>query len=252
MNEKGLSEALALLREIRDVGECSIDRWKRIDAFLASRQDEQHPEQAEGAQDEREAFILRMIEDRDISRTMAAYMWDSRQPAPAPELERPEVVEAAVLELEAAGWRNDDPRASVTSVSAMLGRIVAPLRYKAELYDEVWAMATGMGYMNVTTALDMLKRERDALAVQLDNLAGANEALHKQNVALAAQLAELKGQEPRTLRVVTDKPCPLWNPSATIDLHPVGDRCLHCEGTKFVVEYVPSPQPVAKEDGSDE
>ncbi|MND20833.1 hypothetical protein D3C80_111690 [compost metagenome] len=78
------------------------------------------------------------------------------------------------------------------------------------------------------------------------------ELAERQRDELAAQLAELKGQEPRTLRVVTDKPCPLWNPSATIDLHPVGDRCLHCEGTKFVVEYVPSPQPVAKEDGSDE
>lgn len=107
------------------------------DTFLASQQGEQHPEQAEGAQDEREAFILRMIEERDISRTMAGHMWDSRQPSPAPELEQ--------------------------------------LRYKAELYDEVWALATGMGYMNVTTALDMLKREHDALA---------------------AQLAELKGQEP--------------------------------------------------------
>lgn len=41
-------------------------------------------------------------------------------------------------------------------------RIVLALKYKAELYDEVWALATGMGHMNVTTALDTLKRERDA------------------------------------------------------------------------------------------
>lgn len=41
-------------------------------------------------------------------------------------------------------------------------RIVGALRYKAELYDEVWALVTGKGYMNVTTAISVLESERDA------------------------------------------------------------------------------------------
>ncbi|HGN8661066.1 hypothetical protein AM469_004118 [Pseudomonas aeruginosa] len=41
-------------------------------------------------------------------------------------------------------------------------RIVGELRYKAELYDEVWALVTGKGYMNVTTAISVLESERDA------------------------------------------------------------------------------------------
>lgn len=43
---------------------------------------------------------------------------------------------------------------------------VERLRYKAELYDEVWELATGLGYMNVTTAISTLRArlgERDAL-----------------------------------------------------------------------------------------
>ncbi len=43
---------------------------------------------------------------------------------------------------------------------------VERLRYKAELYDEVWQLATGLGYMNVTTAICKLRdqlAERNAL-----------------------------------------------------------------------------------------
>ena len=43
---------------------------------------------------------------------------------------------------------------------------VERLRYKAELYDEVWGLATGLGFMNVTTAISTLRAqlaERDAL-----------------------------------------------------------------------------------------
>lgn len=43
-----------------------------------------------------------------------------------------------------------------------LDRIVKALRYKAELYDEVWELVTGKGYMNVTTAISKLEQERDA------------------------------------------------------------------------------------------
>lgn len=40
------------------------------------------------------------------------------------------------------------------------------------------------------------------------------------------------------IRVVTNKPCPLWVPNARLDLHAVGDRCLKCEGELFIVEYL--------------
>lgn len=35
------------------------------------------------------------------------------------------------------------------------------LRYKAELYDEVWALVTGLGYMNVTTAVSELRKDAE-------------------------------------------------------------------------------------------
>lgn len=40
------------------------------------------------------------------------------------------------------------------------------------------------------------------------------------------------------IRVVTGKPCPLWEPNSRLDNHAMGDRCLWCEGTKFFVEYL--------------
>lgn len=36
-------------------------------------------------------------------------------------------------------------------------------KHNAELYDEVWGLATGLGYMNVTTAIGELRKERDQL-----------------------------------------------------------------------------------------
>ncbi|MFW4586574.1 DUF4406 domain-containing protein [Pseudomonas aeruginosa] len=49
-------------------------------------------------------------------------------------------------------------------------RIVGALRYKAELYDEVWALVTGKGYMNVTTAISVLESERDAALARVAEL----------------------------------------------------------------------------------
>lgn len=49
-------------------------------------------------------------------------------------------------------------------------RIVGALRYKAELYDEVWALVTGKGYMNVTTAIAKLEQERDAALARVAEL----------------------------------------------------------------------------------
>ncbi|MBX8475375.1 hypothetical protein K5D38_11335 [Pseudomonas cichorii] len=55
---------------------------------------------------------------------------------------------------------------------AKLQADVERLRYKAELYDEVWSLATGMGFLNVTTALDTLKREQDATKARNVELEG--------------------------------------------------------------------------------
>ncbi|HHZ9309723.1 TPA: hypothetical protein ACWMI6_000365 [Pseudomonas aeruginosa] len=74
-------------------------------------------------------------------------------------------------------------------------RIVGPLRYKAELYDEVWALVTGKGYMNVTTAISVLESERDAalarvaeLELKLDksDYAYDNDRIHMRGLAARA------------------------------------------------------------------
>lgn len=57
------------------------------------------------------------------------------------QVERPEVVGTAVLMLEAAGWRNDDPKASVTSVSELLSCIVGTLRAGNAKLEKELAMA---------------------------------------------------------------------------------------------------------------
>ncbi|EPS9196112.1 hypothetical protein ACVMYJ_003385 [Pseudomonas aeruginosa] len=57
------------------------------------------------------------------------------------QVERPEVVGTAVLMLEAAGWRNDDPKASVTSVSELLSCVVGTLRSANAKLEKELAMA---------------------------------------------------------------------------------------------------------------
>lgn len=57
------------------------------------------------------------------------------------QVERPEVVGTAVLMLEAAGWRNDDPKASVTSVSELLSCIVGTLRAANAKLEKELAMS---------------------------------------------------------------------------------------------------------------
>lgn len=54
---------------------------------------------------------------------------------------------------EVIGWLPmlDTPRADAGEVEQ--------LRYKAELYDEVWELATGLGFMNVTTAISKLRAQ---------------------------------------------------------------------------------------------
>lgn len=48
------------------------------------------------------------------------------------------------------------------------------MRYKAELYDEVWALVTGKGYMNVTTAISVLEQQRDAAHARVAELENAD------------------------------------------------------------------------------
>lgn len=52
---------------------------------------------------------------------------------------------------------------------------LAKLRYKAELYDEVWADATGRGYANVTMALCALTAAEQRIA----ELSADNQQLRK-------------------------------------------------------------------------
>lgn len=50
----------------------------------------------------------------------------------------------------------------------------------------------------------------------------------------------MKGSEhsQKPVRVVTDRPCRLKAKSSSkLDLHPVGDRCIWCEGEGLEVEY---------------
>ncbi|MCQ2989015.1 hypothetical protein NLO72_07155 [Pseudomonas tremae] len=62
---------------------------------------------------------------------------------------------------------------AVSRISAHLAPLQAEIerhKYKAELYDEVWNLATGLGYMNVTTAIGELRKERDRLKARCDEL----------------------------------------------------------------------------------
>ncbi|HHM0555282.1 TPA: hypothetical protein ACRDQR_000602 [Pseudomonas aeruginosa] len=98
------------------------------------------------------------------------------------------------------------------SLLAQHERIVGPLRYKAELYDEVWALVTGKGYMNVTTAISVLESERDAALARVAELDQAlaekdpfgaklnriSEKLERCDALLAARAAQA-GQVPDIL-----------------------------------------------------
>lgn len=50
-------------------------------------------------------------------------------------------------------------------------RAAEQIRYKAELYDEVWAQAKALGFMNVATALDVLSTDAE-LHTQIQRAAG--------------------------------------------------------------------------------
>lgn len=66
---------------------------------------------------------------------------------------------------------------------------VERLRYKAELYDEVWELATGLGFMNVTTAISTLRAqlaERDALL-----LGAAKQARMWNDIELLKRIVEV-------------------------------------------------------------
>ncbi|AHA17471.2 hypothetical protein ACSETX_25655 [Pseudomonas aeruginosa] len=66
---------------------------------------------------------------------------------------------------QASGLHGASPDATCTCPSGD-----GSLRYKAELYDEVWALVTGKGYMNVTTAISVLESERDAALARVAEL----------------------------------------------------------------------------------
>lgn len=111
--------------------------------------------------------------NENIQRAWVGWQARAALSQPSLELELPEVVAVART------IQNDDPNAVFKTVSffqtsgpfddgeklmaiAQHDRIVGALRYKGELYDEVWALVTSKGYMNVTTAISKLEQERDA------------------------------------------------------------------------------------------
>ncbi|MCP1651644.1 hypothetical protein [Pseudomonas nitroreducens] len=70
------------------------------------------------------------------------------------------------------------------------------LRYKAELYDEVWALVTGKGYMNVTTAISELENEIARLRSYESEWEHLLNDHQQQRDAAQARVAELEKQEP--------------------------------------------------------
>lgn len=120
--------------------------------------------------------------------------WQARAalvPSSATDLERPEVMAVLVLggvfdgrefgdndivtvnpaieRLQAALVTDGEVLVELMTV-AQYERMTQKLRYKAELYDEVWEMVTGKGYMNVTTAIAKLEQERDAAQARVPEL----------------------------------------------------------------------------------
>lgn len=186
-----LEQAEALLKRAAEI--CTFNTPDEIvvldiEAFLASQQGEQvkHPEQADGAQG-----LCRTCEgSRVVSDSDGCGVWYKAcpdcaalaQPSPAPELEQPEVMAVLVLGGVFGGELGDNDivtvNPSIERLQAELvtdgevlvelmtvsqhDRLTQSLRYKAELYDEVWTLVTGKGYMNVTTAISKLEQELDA------------------------------------------------------------------------------------------
>ena len=73
-------------------------------------------------------------------------------------------------------------------------RVIDGLRYKAELYDEVWERATCMGFMNVTMTLaevDQLRAALSAVTTERDAFLEARNCLIEENTLLYEQIADL-------------------------------------------------------------
>ncbi len=128
--------------------------------------------------------ILRMAgvcddeRERLVNEWKAARAWKpSPGQAEKAEAERPEVVgvryeDGTILSAEDCGTALEVCAKVQTPLMtvAQHERIVGSLRYKADLYDEVWALVTGKGYMNVTTAISVLESERDAALARVAEL----------------------------------------------------------------------------------
>ncbi|MCG6990772.1 hypothetical protein LDP20_02765 [Pseudomonas aeruginosa] len=135
--------------------------WQRFERTLQQLETPGQAEQAEQAEAERPevaevAFVLRSIGAMD-----------------AEDIDGDNVD----LRFEDAEGRDTGCDASIVEYAEKAAdlleqqdRIVGALRYKAELYDEVWALVTGKGYMNVTTAISVLESERDAALARVTEL----------------------------------------------------------------------------------
>ncbi|MNM21442.1 hypothetical protein D3C81_318020 [compost metagenome] len=115
-----------------------------------------------------------------------------------PELDALEVYDYLGRKVEA------DSKAAMFVSRWEAGRIVAALRYKAELYDEVWELVTSKGYMNVTTAIAKLEQERDALAAMVaeKDPFGAKLTSITEKLDRCMQLAAQAKPAPHVLEVV--------------------------------------------------
>lgn len=89
----------------------------------------------------------------------------------------------------ADGWRDQGLEVSALYTHPDAGE-VERLRYKADLYDEVWELATGLGYMNVTTAISTLRTDLRNTQALLDQ-ANHHKAQRGETIGtLSAQLDE--------------------------------------------------------------
>ena len=94
--------------------------------------------------------------------------------------------------LDGEGWHQDDNEVVLAGEHDVA---VDALKYKAELYDEVWQKATGMGYMNVTMALEAVATLREELAV-------ANHEIESRISAEVGAIEALQAAEQRNADLV--------------------------------------------------
>lgn len=113
--------------------------------------------------------------DRDEAQSVVDVAQTELNEARAEALAGYAVLRERIADLQAELVRqaidNNELRAELAELKTQLGNGTTGNKYKAELYDEVWQKATGMGYSNVTMALAELaaiKAREPVLPCELD------------------------------------------------------------------------------------